>query len=392
MSGLRILHVIDHIYPVLGYQETFLAKAHSRNNETMVISSDRYTKDIYDANANLLKKQTIGFGIFFEQGLKILRLPVLGNVDLLNSPWLVGLEQAVTRFKPDLIIAHGLVNITSIRLALLKSRLSNTTFIFDDHMTNNASRWGWTIIVYKLFKSIFTPIFLKSAKSFVAVTPETKSFMHSMYGIPLQRISIISLGINLDDFHHDLHARSLVRKEFDIGDQDVVFIYAGKIVREKGVHLFINAAMQIARKNEKVRFLIVGGADPTYLETLKKSINKSNMEKFFVFHDAVPNQELYKYYNASDVGVWPLQCSVTMLEASACGLPIVISNKSGAPERAAMGNGLLYSESDSVDLSQKLAILLDNKLRKQMSERALIFARTLSWTSLAGKCLEIAEN
>jgi glycosyltransferase involved in cell wall biosynthesis len=392
MNGVRILHVIDHIYPVLGYQETFLAKAHSSNNETLVISSDRYAKSIYEANASLLKKQKVGVGVFVDYGLKILRLPIRVDIGVLNSPWLIGLENAVTRFKPDLIIAHGLVNITSIRIALLKSKLSNATLIFDDHMTNNASRWGWTILLYRLFRAIFTPVFLKSAKAFVAVTPETRSFMHSIYGIPLQSISIIPLGINLDNFHKDVHARSLIRKEFGIGDHDVVFIYAGKVVREKGVHLFVQAAIRIARKNNTVRFMIVGGVDPIYLATLKEIIKQAKMENLFDFLDAVPNQELFKYYNASDVGVWPLQCSVTMLEASACGLPIIISDKCGAPERAGSGNGILYLESNSIDLSRKFALLLDDKLRKQMSEKALAYAETLSWTSLARRFLDVAES
>ena len=57
--------------------------------------------------------------------------------------------------------------------------------------------------------------------------------------------------------------------------------------------------------------------------------------------DAVPNKELFKYYNAADIGVWPLQCSVTMLEATACGLPAIISDRCGATERVAAGNGIL---------------------------------------------------
>jgi hypothetical protein len=171
LNKLRILHIIDHIYPILGYQETFIAKAHSGTHETLVITSDRYAESIYDSNRHLLGKKIVGGGIFFEEGLNILRLPAKFNSDFLSMPWLIGLEKAVTIFKPDIIIVHGVVNLTSIRLAMLKSKLPNCKMIFDDHMTYNASREGWTGLVYKLFKTVFTPQFLKSANAFIAVTP-----------------------------------------------------------------------------------------------------------------------------------------------------------------------------------------------------------------------------
>jgi glycosyltransferase involved in cell wall biosynthesis len=391
MKSLRILHVIDHIYPMLGYQETFLAKAHSRTNETLVITSDQYTRSLYDANENILKKRIVGTGFSTEEGIEILRLPVRFNIEALNAPWLAGLENAVTGFEPDAIIAHGIVNITSIRIAMLKPRVSKARLIFDDHMTFNATRGGWVNLLYQTFRTMFTPLFLKTADAFVAVTYETKRFMHEVYGIPIERIIVIPLGIDLDNFCHDSQARKLTRQKYRIKDDDVVFIYAGKIIREKGVHLFIDAALQACKNHEKVRFMIVGGQDPIYLAGLKSRISSAHMSDHFSFIDAVPNKELYKYYSAADVGVWPLQCSMTMLEATACGLPIIISDKSGATERTAFGNGLLYKEFDSSDLAAKITLMLDDKLREKMSEKAVSYSKTLCWDSLAERFLDILK-
>jgi len=391
MTNLRILHVIDHIYPALGYQETSLAKAHSRDYETRVIASDQYTRSLYNANENLLKKRIVGIGLSTEEGIEILRLPVKFNIESLNSPWLVGLESAVTSFEPDAIIAHGMVNISSIRIAMLKRKMAHTKLLFDDHMTFDASRGGWVRILYRLFRTIFTPTFLKAADVFVAVTPETKRFMHEVYGIPYERITVIPLGIDSDHFCHDSHARDLTREKYGIKDDEVVFIYAGKIIREKGVHLLVDAALQICKNSDRVRFMIVGGQDPSYLDKLKRKISSAHMSDRFSFTDAVPNKKLHEYYSAADVGVWPLQCSMTMLEATACGLPIIISDKSGATERATRGNGLLYRESDSNDLEAKITIMLDDKLRKKMSENAVSYARTICSDDLAAKFLDVLE-
>jgi len=391
MRTLRILHVIDHIYPTLGYQETSLAKAHSKASETRVITSDQYTRSLYDANENLLKRRIVGFGLSTEEGIQVMRLPVRFNIESLNSPWLVGLENAITSFEPDAIIAHGIVNITSIRIAMLKPRIPRVKLVFDDHMTFDASRGGWVSLLYRLFRTVFTPIFLKAADAFVAVTNETKRFMNEVYGIPLERITIIPLGVNLDLFCHDSHVRDLTRRKYGIEDDDVVFIYAGKVIREKGVHVLVDAALQVCRDYDKVKFMIVGGQDPSYSDKLKRKISSAHMSDRFSFIDAVPNKELYEYYSAADVGVWPLQCSMTMLEATACGLPIIISDKSGAIERAACGNGLLYRESDSNDLEAKITLMLDDKLREKMSEKAVSYAKTLCWDDLATRFLDVLE-
>jgi glycosyltransferase involved in cell wall biosynthesis len=66
----------------------------------------------------------------------------------------------------------------------------------------------------------------------------------------------------------------------------------------------------------------------------------------------VPNSELVGYYSAADVGVWPLECSIGMQEAMSCGLPVIISDKIGAPERISNGNGLAYREGDIEDLAK----------------------------------------
>ena len=176
INRLRILHIIDHFYPVLGYQETFLAKAHSRDDEVLTITSDRYVKALYIANKSLLKR------IRSSEASHVVRYPPL------NKPWLVGLERTVVNFKPDIIIVHGVVNINSIRIARLKSKLLNTNFIFDDHLTYNATRGSWTRMIYKVFKKIFTPMLLRAADLFVAaVSCETKRFMKEIYGIPANR-------------------------------------------------------------------------------------------------------------------------------------------------------------------------------------------------------------
>jgi len=391
MKRLRILHIIDHFYPVLGYQETFLAKAHTRNNETLVITSDRYIKAFYIANKSLLKRRVIGSGYFIERGIKVLRLPTLFDIPPFNKPWLVGLEQAVVDFKPDIIIVHGIVSITSVRIARLKLRLLTAKLIFDDHMTYNATRGSWTRLIYRMFKKIFTPILLKAADVFVAaVSYETKRFMEETYGIPAGRIAVIPLGVDRSIFRHNLKAKIIVRRRYGIRDDEVVFIYTGKLIPEKGIHLLVSAGIELCNKHPNVKIMFVGGGYRAYVEKLRERLGRSGLIDRFIFVEAVPNDQLYQYYSAADVAVWPLQCSIGMIEAMSCSLPIIISDKSGTPERVSEGTGLLYREGDVNDLRGRMEELLDEKRRKIMAKNAKRYTERLDWNIVSKRFLDFS--
>lgn len=389
ISRLRILHIIDHIYPILGYQETFLAKAHGITNETLVITSDRYTKSIYDPNKHLLGKQIVGAGLFTEEGLNVLRLPTIVNLDFLNNPWLIGLEKAVTNFKPDVIIVHGIINITSIRLAMLKHKLIHSKLIFDDHMTFHNTRGGLYRWLYSLFRLLAMPIILKSSDHFIAVTEETKSFMRHGYGIPLNKIEVIPLGVDTDQFRRNPIAREQLRSIYGIEASDVVFIYVGKVIPTKGVHILVDAALRLMNNNLSIKVVIVGGASKPYEAFLKRKVNSSKFMKHFIFISAKPNEELCKYYSIADVGVWPLQCSITMNEAMSCGLPIIISDASGVPEIVSEETGFIYKNGDIDELVNKMALFMNPTLREQMGSNARIFAKKKDWKFIADRFLEI---
>ncbi|MEI6774006.1 MAG: hypothetical protein WCL18_04295 [bacterium] len=52
-----------------------------------------------------------------------------------------------------------------------------------------------------------------------------------------------------------------------------------------------------------------------------------NFASKYIYVDFVKNTELYAYYSASDIGVWPLQESVSMVEGAACNVPFIANDK-----------------------------------------------------------------
>lgn len=382
---MRILHVIDFFQPQLGYQETYLVKAQMEKGHTVrVITSDRYSPILYKGCAlqQVLGDRKKGDGHFIEEGIDVVRLS--GQFEYLTNIWLSGLEKRVMEFNPDTIHVHGIPSITAIRISMLKKDLKETKLIFDDHMTFNAVRGVYVLPFYKVFKHLFCKTIMKNADGIVAVTNETRQFMEKMYGIPSNRISVIPLGCDTSRFYRDSNWRRALRESWGIKDDEVVFCYAGKIIQEKGLHILVKAALELLKTNENIKILFVGGRDTEYFKLLMQEIAKSKFNDKFIFIPAVPNNELYKYYSTADIGIWPKQCSLTMLEAMACGLPVIISNNSGALERIDEGkNGFVYAEGDANNLKSRMKILLNKINRINMGRNARNFAENNDWKKIS---------
>jgi len=97
----------------------------------------------------------------------------------------------------------------------------------------------------------------------------------------------------------------------------------------------------------------------------------------------MPYYKLVDYYNLSSLGVWPAQESTSQIDILACGKPIIITNKSGTPDRA-IDSGYLYNHGSSRDLADKILKVKDSKNYKNFCFNAEKKARELyNWEVIA---------
>jgi len=384
---LRIVHIIDYFQPKLGYQETFLAREHAKSgHEVYVVTSDLYNPGVYFDAQDMLGPRKTGTGFFIEEGIRVWRLRTL--FELPNIIWIVGLESKVQELKPDVVIMHGITNFSAVRLARLKKKTGEFKLVYDDHATpDNAI--GIMRVLYPLFRWTFSGLIQKSADALVAILPETKAFMQEKYGIPFERIITIPLGADDELFRFEDIARSEVRRELAISNDDIVVIFTGKIVPGKKLHTLIEAAADLMVNHSNIKVMLVGNGPQSYIEELKYLVSSKNLENEFTWHGLVPNEQLYKYYSAADISIWPFGASIGMREAMACSLPLIIGENARVSELIEYGNGLLFREGDSSDLMRQIAKLLDPDLRKQMGRdsRRLIEDK-FNWKMIARQFIE----
>ena len=96
----------------------------------------------------------------------------------------------------------------------------------------------------------------------------------------------------------------------------------------------------------------------------------------------MPFRELGRYYRAADVAVWPTNESTSMLDAAACGLPLVVSDR--IYQDHVTGNGLAYRMNDLSSLLEILRRLEAPQLREQLGRNGAQKMRSaFSWDGAA---------
>jgi glycosyltransferase involved in cell wall biosynthesis len=209
-------------------------------------------------------------------------------------------------------------------------------------------------------------------------------------GIEPKKVQIFSLGVDTSLFRpacsrEEQQIRNSVRSRFGFSPSDIVCIYTGRLSDDKGPTCLARAIENLVMQGENFRCLFVGNGPEKDRKVINSSLGCAT-------HPFVPFNELPPYYWSADIGVWPKQESTSQLDAAACGLPLILSNRVAVLERVE-GNGLTYNEGDVQDLCTKLLQLSDPEIRFRMGQYGAIKIRNnFSWDRLARQRIIDYEN
>lgn len=204
-----------------------------------------------------------------------------------------------------------------------------------------------------------------------------------------QKISIKTVynGINLRQFIPTESKNQEIRQKYNIKEEDIVILYAGRIIQEKGVLELVSAVTEI--KNERVKLLICGGAsfkgsrDTSYVKKVKHK--SKGYEDRIIFTGFVNYSELPELYQCADIGcvpsIWEESFGLVVIEQMACGLPIIVSDSGAIPEIVDDNSAIMVKRGKDFISNLKIAIekIADNKeLREKMSIAAFNQAQNFS--------------
>ncbi len=177
-----------------------------------------------------------------------------------------------------------------------------------------------------------------------------------------------------------------------LNDGRLNLLFVGRLEKRKGLDCLLKSYQNLKKDYPEARLVVVGPGKR--LLKKYKSIVQEKEIKDVVFAGYVPSSELPNYYRSAHVFCAPAigdeSFGIVLLEAMACGKPVVASNIQGYAGVISQGeDGFLVPPKDEKAFSNALGSLLSNRaLREEMGNRGRLKAQKYCWENIAGMVLD----
>ena len=250
----------------------------------------------------------------------------------------------------------------------------------------------------RLFLKVAMPIFVKAADAIIAVSQHTKRDIIELYGAPADKIHVVHEGIDPEFTPGPADAVARVHRHYSPGPNEdgprPYVLMVGTLEPRKNHATAMRALARLKAMGFPHRLLVVGGQGWLF-EPVQKLVAELGLNDDVTFAGYVPAADLPLLYAGADCVLLPSLYEgfgFPVLEAMACGAPVVCSNVSSLPEVAGDA-ALLVTPTDDEALAIAIRRVLTepglgNAMRTRGSEQAAKFR----WEHCAKKTIEVYQT
>lgn len=311
--------------------------------------------------------------------LEAFTYPALPAVSRLSNGFLAAraLTPRLRRFSPDVVLAYWIY--PDGYAALRSARRLGVPCIVGAR--------GSDIHVRSGLNAFMTRHTIARADRLLTVSAAMNAAAIAQYGAKPGRTHTIHNGFDTDVFHP--RPRSPLRAELGIDESARVIVYVGRLVESKGMRELIEAFEALAARNPELRLALVG--DGVMREPLTALIEARNLLDRVLMPGALEPAEVAQWICASDVLAlpsWSEGYPNVVVEAIACGCPVVATDVGGTREIINLENGILIPPRDAKVLENALA----QALTRLWDHAAIASAMQRSWNDVAVETLEVCQR
>ncbi len=362
----RVAVVAPYYNPKTGGLERYAGmvagRLHARPDHDVLIVTTHQGRGV--------KVETVG-------GITVYRLPTL--LTLSNTPiglsWPFRIRKILKMNHIDLVNAHTPVPFLAETAALASG---SRPFVLTYHSGSMAKGRRGIDVFIKAYERFVLPVLLRRADAVVAVSPSVRAEMQQRWG---KTCTMVTPGVDIGHFTPGSVPPCRTRP---------IFLYVGKVDRTaswKGLDHLISAFEIVLARVPSAQLEIVGAGNA--IKDFSARVTASGVADHVHFRGPLGGDDLLGAYRAAVALVLPSTAAaesfgMTLIEAMACGTPVIGSDVGGIPYVLGDGEyGLLVPPGDRVALADAcLRLLSDEELCRQLSERALERVRTeFSWDS-----------
>jgi len=217
----------------------------------------------------------------------------------------------------------------------------------------------------------------RRAERIITISESGRQDVARRFGVNPERISVVYPGV--DPAYRRLPPDEVARfrRAHDLPERFV--LHVGTLQPRKNIPLLLEAFAQLLAPD--VALVLVGGKGWLFADIFAK-VTALGLQERVRFAGYVPDEALPWWYNAASLLVFPSRYEgfgLPVVEAMACGTPVVAANSSSIPEAA--GEAALFFEPDDVAaLREQMALLLQNSaVSDQLRHQGPIQAKLFSW-------------
>ncbi|MFQ6107710.1 MAG: glycosyltransferase family 4 protein [Thermoplasmata archaeon] len=338
---MKVLQVAPYFHPHVGGVESHVLDLSRK------LSDFGYQIEIVTSMYEKLRERERVFG------LDVVRLKPLAI--RWRTPITSRLRKYVAESDADIVHAHSPPPLDSY-FAARSCESSNKPFVITYHCDLEIPGVLGPMIVW-VYEKTFGSYTVSSADRIIVTTSTYAATSRSVWKyVPV----VIPNAVDAETFNPSVDG-SEIRERHNIGSEEDVVLFVGRLVSHKGIEHLLDAARLIA----DAKFVVVGGGE--FVRELARRLKPRNV----IFAGRVPYTDLPKYYAACDLSVLPsvsrLEAfGIAALEGMSSGKPVVVSDIPGVREVITEGEeGLLCEPMNPEDLAAKISILLKDDQRRQ---------------------------
>jgi glycosyltransferase involved in cell wall biosynthesis len=240
----------------------------------------------------------------------------------------------------------------------------------------------WFSITQRLYCSYYIHAVIKQSKHVICDSIATSEDLSEFLGVTEDKITVIPLAYDSKKFHF-----------FDLSTQNY-FLYLGRHNPHKNLERLINAFAALSNCKDYELWL-AGPSDRRYTPVLKAQVDQLGITHQVKFLDYIPDSELPIIINQAIALVFPSLWEgfgLPVLEAMACGTPVITSNLSSLPEVAGDAAILInpYNTGEITEAMQ--AIGADSGLRSRLSSQGIAHSQQFSWEKTGKATSEVLSR
>ena len=247
--------------------------------------------------------------------------------------------------------------------------------------------------VSRFYWSKWLPFTVRFATHILADSAHTAGDIMRLLKIPPERITVVPFGVDPQyRLLKESQPAQFIRQKYQLSEQFILFV--STLEPRKGLDTLVEAFARLRHTYPKLK-LVLAGQPGWYTERLFAQTNLESVHQDIIFTGYMPDDELVAIYNAATLLAFPSRYEgfgLTVLEAMACGTPVVCSNSASLPEVA--GDAAIMVPPDQPDLLAEAIrrVLDDESLRQEMRHKGLAQAAHFTWEQTAQKTLAVYEK